>query len=46
MPRMFKTIKIDIVNPGYSKKILIDCFKISEELKDRKLVKHFFKRSS
>ena len=46
IPRMFKIIKIDIVNPEYSKRILIDCFKISEELKDKKLVKDFFKLSS
>ena len=45
-PRMFKIIKIDIVNPEYKKKILIDCFKISVELKDKKLVKDFFKLSS
>ena len=43
---MFRIIKIDIVNPEYSKKILIDCFKISDELKDMKLVKDFFKLSS
>ena len=42
IPRMFRIIKIDIVNPEYSKRILIDCFKISAELKDKKLVKDFF----
>ena len=46
IPRIFRTIKIDIVNPEYSKRILIDCFKISAELKDKKLVKDFFKLSS
>ena len=46
IPRMFRIIKIDIVNPEYSKRILIDCFKISAELKDKKLVKDFFKLSS
>ena len=46
IPRMFKIIKIDIVNTDYSKRILIDCFKISAELKDKKLVKDFFKLSS
>ena len=46
IPRMFKIIKIDIVNPAYSRRILIDCFKISAELKDKKLVKDFFKLSS
>ena len=43
---MFKIIKIDIVNPEYSKRIFIDCFKISEELKDKKFVKDYFKLSS
>ena len=46
IPRMFKIIKIDIVNPEYSRRILIDCFKTSVELKDKKLVKDFFKLSS
>ena len=46
IPRIFRIIKIDIVNPEYNKKILIDCFKISAELKDKKLVKDFFKLSS
>ena len=46
IPRMFRIIKIDIVNPEYNKRILIDCFKISVELKDKKLVKDFFKLSS
>ena len=46
IPRMFRIIKIDKVNPEYSKRILIDCFKISDELKDKKLVKDFFKLSS
>ncbi len=46
IPKMFRIIKIDIVKPEYSKKILIDCFKISAELKDKKLVKDFFKLSS
>ena len=46
IPRMFRIIKIDKVNPEYSKRILIDCFKISAELKEKKLVKDFFKLSS
>ena len=46
IPRMFKIMNIDTVNPEYNKKILIDCFKISAELKDKKLVKDFFKLSS
>ena len=46
MPRIFKIIKIDIVNPEYKKRIFIDCFKTSVELKDKKLVKDFFKLSS
>ena len=46
IPRIFRIIKIDIVNPEYNKRILIDCFKISAELKDKKLVKDFFKLSS
>ena len=41
IPKIFKIIKIDIVNPEYNKRILIDCFKISEELKDKKLVKEY-----
>ena len=46
IPKIFKIIKIDKVNPEYNKKILIDCFKTSVELKDKKLVKDFFKLSS
>ena len=46
IPIMFSIIKIDIVKPEYSKRILIDCFKISSELNDKKLVKDFFKLSS
>ena len=46
MPRMFKIIKIDIVNPEYSKRIFIDCFKTSLELNDKKLVRDFFRLSS
>ena len=46
IPRIFRIIKIDIVKPEYNKRILIDCFKISDELKDKKLVKDFFKLSS
>ena len=46
MPKIFKTIKINIVNPEYNKRIFIDCFKTSEELNERKLVKDFFKLSS
>ncbi len=46
IPIIFKTIKINIVNPEYNKRIFIDCFKISAELNERKLVKDFFKLSS
>ena len=46
IPKRFKIIKIDIVNPEYKKRIFIDCFKISVELKDKKFVKDFFKLSS
>ena len=46
IPIIFRIIKINIVNPEYNKRILIDCFKISVELKDKKLVKDFFKLSS
>ena len=46
IPKIFKIIKIDKVNPEYKNKIFIVCFSISEELKDRKLVKDFFKLSS
>ena len=38
MYNIFKTIKIDIVNPEYNKKIFIDCFNTSVELKDKKFV--------
>ena len=31
----FKIIKIIIVKPEYSKRILVDCFNISELLKDK-----------
>tara|TARA_B000000565_G_C23572224_1_gene295823 strand:+ start:123 stop:341 length:219 start_codon:yes stop_codon:yes gene_type:complete len=46
IPNMFRTIKIKTVRPEYSKNIFIDCFKISDVLKDKKLVKDFFKLSS
>ena len=46
MPKIFKIIKIKIVNTEYSNKILIDCFIASEELKERKFVKDFFRLSS
>ena len=46
MPKIFKIIKIDKVNPEYNNKIFIDCFSVSEELKDKKFVKDFFKLSS
>ena len=46
IPKIFKIIKIDMVNPEYKKRIFIDCFKTSAELKDKKLVKDFFKLSS
>ena len=41
-----KTKQISKKNTTQNKKIFIDCFKISEELKDKKLVKDFFKLSS
>ena len=44
--KIFKITKIDTVNAEYNKRIFIDCFIISEELKDKKLVKDFFKLSS
>ena len=31
----FKIMKINSVRPEYNKKILVDCFKISELLKDK-----------
>tara|TARA_B100001250_G_C19650150_1_gene722261 strand:+ start:674 stop:967 length:294 start_codon:yes stop_codon:yes gene_type:complete len=43
IPKIFKIIKIEIVKPEYNKKIFIVCFKISEELKDKKFVSDFFK---
>ena len=43
---ILKIMKIETVNPEYSNKIFIDCFIISDELKDKKLVKDFFKLSS
>ena len=46
IPKIFKIIKIDIVNPEYNKKIFIDCLSTSLELKDKKLVKDFFRLSS
>ena len=46
IPKKFRIIKIDKVNPEYRNKILIDCFITSEELKDIKLVNDFFKLSS
>ena len=46
IPKIFKIMKIDIVNPEYNKKIFIDCFNTSVELKDKKFVRDFFKLSS
>ena len=46
IPKVFKIIKIDIVNPEYNKSIFIDCLITSVELKDKKLVNDFFKLSS
>jgi ADP-heptose:LPS heptosyltransferase len=46
IPKIFKIIKIEIVIPEYNKKIFTVCFKISELLKDKKLVRDFFKLSS
>ena len=46
IPKMLRIIKIDKVNPEYKSRIFIDCFRISVELNDRKLVKDFFKLSS
>tara|TARA_B100001094_G_C17863677_1_gene638647 strand:+ start:545 stop:751 length:207 start_codon:yes stop_codon:yes gene_type:complete len=44
--KIFKIKKINIVKLAYSKKILIVCLRTSVELKDKKLVKDFFKLSS
>ena len=44
--KKFRIIKMNSVKPEYSKKILNDCFKTSELLKDRKLVRDFLKFSS
>ena len=46
MPKKFRIINIDIVNPEYNKRILIDCFSTSVELKDKKLVNDLFELSS
>ena len=43
---IFKIIKIINVRSVYKIKILIDCFKVSEVLNDKKLVKDFFKLTS
>ena len=43
---IFKIIKIINVRNVYKIKILIDCFKVSEVLNDKKLVKDFFKLTS
>ena len=43
---VFKIIKITNVRNVYKTKILIDCFKVSEVLNDKKLVKDFFKLTS
>ena len=43
---IFKIIKITNVRNVYKIKILIDCFKVSEVLNDKKLVKDFFKLTS
>ena len=40
---IFKIIKITNVRNVYKIKILIDCFRVSEVLNDKKLVKDFFK---
>ena len=46
MLKIFKIINIEIVILEYNKNILIVCFKTSELLNDKKLVKDFFKLSS
>ena len=46
IPKILRIINIKIVNQEYNKKILIVCFNISDVLKDKKLVKDFFKLSS
>ena len=46
MEKIFKIMNIINVKTEYSKKILIACLKISELLKDIKLVKVFLKFSS
>ena len=46
MAKILRITKIEIVNPEYSKKILIVCLKTSELLNDKKFVRDFFKLSS
>ena len=46
IPKIFKIIKIVIVNPEYNRRIFIDCLITSVELKDKKLVNDFFRLSS
>ena len=41
--KIFKIIKIPKVIKEYKKKILYDCFKVSDLLKDIKLVRDFLK---
>ena len=43
IPKIFKVININIVKHEYKKRIFIDCLNTSVELKDKKLVKVFFK---
>ena len=42
----YADVNNDKVNPEYNNKIYIDCIIVSDELKDIKLVKDFFKLSS
>ena len=46
IPNILRVIKIDIVNTEYNNRIFVDCLNTSLELKDKKLVKDFFKLSS
>ena len=46
IPDIFSIKNIKKVKPEYKIKILNDCFKVSVVLKDKKLVKDFFKFTS
>ena len=46
IPKILRKMKITIVKEEYNKNIFTNCFKTSDELNDKKLVKDFFKLSS